>query len=179
MACLKRLLPAGYSGYSQIPAQSRSRSLPRWTKPPPAPGALLQTLINPFVLRALSFEALNLARSFLQYMYLYQFIFFCFELPWPLFLAAPQSHPWPGGEARGCQGLAGSAGVGRRDAPAQGGGMRRWSPAATMPGDPPGTRAGSDPLCLLPSPRLGLDSSAWRDLVSERPLPQSAFEWHS
>lgn len=100
MACLKRLLPAGYSGYSQIPAQSRSRSLPRWTKPPPPPGALLQTFINPFVLCVVSFEALNLARRFLWERYIYK-IFFSLNSLVRSLLAATQSHPWLGGEARG------------------------------------------------------------------------------
>lgn len=108
MACLKRLLPAGYSGYSQIPAQSGSRSLPRRTKPPPAPGALLQTFINPFVLCAVSFEARNLACGFLQYISLlpipnfFFFFFFRFKLPCPLLLAAP---PEPSLAGRRSEGL--------------------------------------------------------------------------
>lgn len=169
MACLKRLLPAGYSGYSQIPAQSGSRSLPRWTKPPPAPGALLQTFINPFVLRAVSFEAQNLACGFLQYISLLSTpnFFFIFFFPPALNSLVrfcwlpPQSRPWLGGEARG---WAGSAGVRRGDAPAPGAGRWRWSLAAAVPRDLPQTWAGSNPLCLLPSPRLGLDSSAGETL---------------
>lgn len=176
MACLKRLLPAGYSGYSQIPAQSRSRSLPWWSKPPPVPDALLQTFINPLVLRLLKLWTWHVG-LFNVHIYM-NLVVGGIKLPYLLWLP-PQSPPWLGGGARGWavqSGLGWKCNEGMDQHGEQG-----WksSPATTTPQDPPENWGRIQPLLRSSLSQGWARLQRWRDLALERPLPQSAFEWHS
>lgn len=166
MACLKRLLPAGYSGYSQIPAQSRSRSLPWWAKPLPAPGALLQTFINPFVLHVPGFEVGMCIFS------IYIYIIFPFKPSHPLSAGCPPSVSLAERAARSQAGARAWLAF-----PAQ---WQRWSGSPLPPRLGTGLKLGQDLPRLPPTlSQAWAWLQRWRDLVCERPLPQSAFEWHS
>lgn len=154
MACLKRLLPAGYSGYSQIPAQSRSRSLPWWAKPLPAPGALLQTFINPFVLHMPGFEVGMCIFS------IYIYIIFPFKPSHPLSAGCPSACPW----LRGLRGARQVPGLGWL---CQHSGRDGRGPHCHHDWGQAWNWGRICPVCLLPSPRLGLDSST-REILSAK-----------